>query len=113
MVFNQLAGAIDVQNGTNGLQLAIQGGGNFTGGYITTNQFGLTVLNSGSFTLNGTVTGTNTLEDAGNLVGTNIINGGLTWVAGQLERRGVCDHRHQHHIDRGWRHDRVGRHGKQ
>jgi hypothetical protein len=82
VVFNQLAGAIDVQNGTNGLQLAIQGGGNFTGGYITTNQFGLTVLNSGSFTLNGTVTGTNTLEDAGNLVGTNIINGGLTWVAG-------------------------------
>ena len=59
-----------------------QGGGNFTGGYITTNQFGLTVLNSGSFTFNGTVTGTNTWEDAGNLVGTNVINGGLTWVAG-------------------------------
>jgi hypothetical protein len=44
VVFNQLAGVIDVQNGTNGLELAFQGGGNFTGGYITTNQFGLTVL---------------------------------------------------------------------
>ena len=38
VVFNQLAGVIDVQNGTNGLELAFQGGGNFTGGYITTNQ---------------------------------------------------------------------------
>ena len=40
---------IDVQNGTNGLELALQGGGNFTGGYITTNQFGLTVLSSRQF----------------------------------------------------------------
>src|ERR1022692_3852958 len=82
VMFNQLAGVIDVQNGTNGLQLAFQGGGNFTGGYITTNQFGLTVLSAGSFNLNGTVTGTNTWEDAGNLVGTTVINGALTWVAG-------------------------------
>src|ERR1017187_8171848 len=35
VAFNQLAGAIDVQNGTNGLQLAFEGGGNFNGGYIT------------------------------------------------------------------------------
>jgi hypothetical protein len=28
------------------------------------------------------VTGTNTWEDAGNLVGTNVINGALTWVGG-------------------------------
>jgi hypothetical protein len=64
------------------LELAFQGGGNFTGGYITTNRFGLTVLSIGSFNLNGTVTGTNTWQDAGNLVGTNVINGALTWVAG-------------------------------
>ena len=40
VVFNQLAGVIDVQNGTNGLQLALSGGGNFTGGYFTTNSAG-------------------------------------------------------------------------
>ena len=84
VVFNQLAGVLDVQNGTNGLQVTLQGGGNFTGGYITTNQFGLTVLNSGNFTVNGTVTGTNTwavgLTDI--LVGTNVINGALTWQGG-------------------------------
>jgi len=72
-----------VQNGTNGLQLSFQGGGDFTGGYITTNASGLTVLSVGSFTLNGTVTGTNTWQDAGNLVGTNVINGCLTWVGGK------------------------------
>ena len=82
VAFNQLAGVLDVQNGTNGLQLQFQGGGNFTGGYITTNQFGLTVLSLGNFTLNGTVTGTNTWEAPGNLFGTNVINGGLTWMAG-------------------------------
>ena len=60
---------IDVQNGTNGLELAFQGGGNFTGGYITTNVNGLTVLGSGNFNINGTVTGTNTWQDTGNLVG--------------------------------------------
>jgi hypothetical protein len=82
--FNQLAGIIDVQNGigTNGLELAFQGGANLTGGYITTNQYGLTVLSEGSFNINGTVTGTNTWEDAGSLVGTNVIDGALTWIAG-------------------------------
>ena len=80
--FNQLAGQIDVQNGTNGLELALQGGGSFTGGSITTNARGLTVLSAGSFTINGTVTGLNTWEDAGNLVGANVILGGLTWVGG-------------------------------
>ncbi len=84
VVFNQLAGVIDVQNGTNGLQVAFQNGGQFTGGYITTNQFGLTVLAGGSFNLNGTVTGTNTWE-TGNLVGTNVINGALTWEAGSWD----------------------------
>src|ERR1019366_7711707 len=82
VVFNQLAGVLDVQNGTNGLQVAFQAGGSFTGGYITTNQFGLTVLSSGNFNLNGTVTGTNTWQNGGNLVGTTVINGALTWVSG-------------------------------
>ena len=81
-MFNQLAGVIDVQNGTNGLQLNLSGGGNFTGGYITTNVNGLTVLGAGNFTVNGTVTGTNTWANGGTLVGTNVINGALTWVGG-------------------------------
>ena len=111
MVFNQLAGVIDVQNGTNGLELAFQGGGNFTGGYITTNKFGLTVLAIGSFNVNGTVTGTNTWQDTGNLVGANVINGALTWVGGDVEQRRVCDHRHQQHAHRDWRR-RQQRHGE-
>ena len=82
VLFNQLAGVIDVQNGGNGLNLMLQGGGNFTGGYTTTNQFGVTFLSSGNFTFNGTVTGTNTVENAGNLVGNNVINGALNWQAG-------------------------------
>jgi hypothetical protein len=82
VVFNQLAGVIDVQNGTNGLQLNFQGGGNFTGGSITTNASGLTVLGAGNFTVNGTVTGTNTWQDVGNLVGNNVIQGAFTWVGG-------------------------------
>lgn len=83
VVFNQLAGVIDVQNGTNGLQLNLSGGGSFTGGYITTNTSGLTVLGAGNFTLNGTVTGTNTWADTGTFIGTNVINGALTWVGGR------------------------------
>jgi hypothetical protein len=82
VLFNQLAGVIDVQNGTNGLELALQGGGNLNGGYITTNQFGLTVLSIGNFNVNGTVTGTNTWENNGNLAGDNVIHGALTWVGG-------------------------------
>ena len=89
VVFNQLGGVLDVQNGTNGLEIAFQGGGNFTGGYITTNQFGLTVFSIGSFNLNGTITGTNTWQDAGNLVGNNVINGALTWVAGNWDGASV------------------------
>src|ERR1039457_6536070 len=84
VVFNQLAGVLDVQNGTNGLQLVFQTGGNFTGGYITTNQFGLTVLSIGNFNLNGTVTGTNTWE-TGDLVGTVVIKGALTWQGGSWD----------------------------
>jgi len=85
VVFNQLAGVIDVQNGTNGLELALQGGGNLNGGFISTNSQGLTVLSLGNYNINGTVTGTNTWEDAGNLVGANMINGALTWVSGNWD----------------------------
>ena len=80
--FNQVAGVIDVQNGTNGLELALEGGGSYTGGYITTNQFGLTVLSGASININGAATGANTWQAGGNLVGTNVIRGALTWVAG-------------------------------
>ena len=103
VLFNQLAGVVDVQNGTNGLSLVLQGGGNLTGGYITTNQFGLTVLSVGNFTLNGTVTGTNTWENAGNLAGTNVIQGGLTWIGGLWNPVIFRHHRHQQHFDRGRR----------
>jgi hypothetical protein len=82
VVFNQLAGVIDVKSGVNGLSLVLQGNGNFTGGYIATNAAGLTYLSGGSFTINGTVTPTNVIENAGNLVGANVINGALTWQAG-------------------------------
>ena len=80
VVFNQLAGVIDVQNGTNGLGLGLTAGGNFLGGYITTNQFGETGLAGGAFNINGTVTGTNTVMAYGWLVGANVIQGGLTWI---------------------------------
>jgi hypothetical protein len=90
ITINQLAGVIDVQNGTNGLQLAFQGGGNFTGGYITTNQFGLTTLEAANYTINGTVTGSNTWEaDSGTLVGNNVIRGGLTWISGTWDNAAV------------------------
>src|ERR1019366_784545 len=56
--------------------------GNFTGGYITTNTTGTTYFSAGNFNLNGTATGTNVIENAGNLVGTNVIKGALNWVAG-------------------------------
>jgi hypothetical protein len=83
VLFNQLAGAIDVQNGTNGLQVSFQGGGNFAGGYITTNTSGLSALANGSFNVNGTVTGTNTWEvNGGSLVGTNVVHGAFTWAGG-------------------------------
>ena len=85
VVFNQLGGVLDVQNGTNGLQLAFEGGGSFTGGYITTNQFGLTVLGLGNYNLNGTITGTNTWENGGNLTGTCVINSALTWLSGNWD----------------------------
>ena len=53
VMFNQLAGVIDVQNSTNGLQLAFLGGGSLTGGYVTTNTQGLLNLAGGNFNLNG------------------------------------------------------------
>jgi hypothetical protein len=72
------SGVLDVQQGN----LVLQGSGNFTGGYITTNSTGTTVFSIGNFNLNGTPTGTNVIENSGNLVGTNVINGALAWVGG-------------------------------
>ena len=77
VTFNS-TGIVDVQQGL----LVLQGGGKFTGGYVTTNSTGATYLSIGSFNLNGTVTGTNMIENAGDLVGTNVIQGALTWQSG-------------------------------
>ena len=78
VLFNLPSGVLDVQQGN----LVLQGSGNFTGGYITTNSTGTTVFSVGNFNLNGTPTGTNVIENSGNLVGTNVINGALAWVGG-------------------------------
>jgi hypothetical protein len=77
VIFNN-SGVVDVQQGN----LHLLGGGNFTGGYVTTNTTGSTVLANGNYTVNGTVTGSNFVENGGNLIGTNLINSYLTWVAG-------------------------------
>ena len=82
VIFNQLSGVIDVQNSTNGLQLAFLGGGSLLGGYVTTNSQGLFNLAGGNFNLNGLVTGTNTWLNGANLAGTNVIQGALSWYAG-------------------------------
>jgi hypothetical protein len=81
-VFNQLAGVLDVQSGTNGLWLSLTSGGSFTGGYVTTNLNGITYLGGGNFNINGTLTSTNVLFAGSYLVGTNVINGGLAWING-------------------------------
>jgi hypothetical protein len=81
-VFNQLAGVLDVQSSTNGLQLSLVSGGSFTGGYVTTNLNGITYLGGGNFNINGTLTCTNVLFGGSYLVGTNVINGGLAWING-------------------------------
>ena len=77
VVLNQSAGTLDLQQGN----FYLDGGGNFTGGTATNNN-GALYLYTGSFTLNGTLTGTNVIENGGNLVGTVVINGGLNWVSG-------------------------------
>jgi hypothetical protein len=69
---------VDVQSGT----FALQGGGNLDGGFVTTNQSGTMLLSAGSFNFNGAVTSSNTVENAGNLVGNNVIRGQLTWSGG-------------------------------
>ena len=78
VLFNQPSGVLDVQVGN----VVLQGSANFNGGYITTNTTGKTYFSIGSFNLNGTATGTNVIENAGNLVGVNVIKGALNWVAG-------------------------------
>jgi len=73
VVFNQLGGVIDVQNGMNGLQLQLQSGGNLLDGFVTTNTRGLLILSAGNFNLNGLVTDTNTWLTGANLTGANVI----------------------------------------
>ena len=77
VVFNQLSGVLDVQQGN----LVLQGGGSFTGGTATNNN-GVLWLSGGNFNLNGTVTGTNVIENGGNLFGGILIQGGLQWQSG-------------------------------
>ena len=77
VMFNQLAGVVEVRQGN----LVLQGGGSFMGGTATNNN-GVLSLGSGSFTLNGTATGTNVIQNGGNLSGATVIQGGLQWQAG-------------------------------
>ncbi len=77
VTFNN-TGIVDVQQGN----LTLQGNDSLTGGYLSTNSPGKTYLSSGNFNINGTVTGNNVIESGGNLVGTNVINGALTWQNG-------------------------------
>ena len=62
--YNQPIGVLDIQQGN----FILQGGGNFNGGYITTNSAGTTTFSLGNFNLNGTATGSNVIENAGNLL---------------------------------------------
>ena len=68
---------MDVQQGN----LYLQGGGTFSGGTIPNNT-GTIFLNSGNFNINGTVTGTNVIENGGNLAGTVVVQGALQWQNG-------------------------------
>jgi uncharacterized delta-60 repeat protein len=77
VIFNN-SGVVDIQQGN----LHLLGGGNFSGGYITTNTTGSTVLANGNYTVNGTVTGTNFIQSGASLINANVINGGLTWLSG-------------------------------
>ena len=85
VLFNQISGVADVQKGN----LVLQGSGNFTGGAV--NGPGITYLSIGNFNINGTVTPgpNNFVENSGLLVGNNVINGGLTWVAGNWDNAAV------------------------
>jgi BspA type Leucine rich repeat region (6 copies) len=85
VLFNQVGGVLDVQNGTNGLQLTLQGGANFSGGFVTTNSAGVTVLSIGNFNINGTTTCSNVVFGGTSLVGANVIRGGLTWQNGSWD----------------------------
>ncbi len=78
VLFNQVAGEVDVQAGN----LSLAGSANLTGGFISYTPNGTTYLSSGNFTINGTLTGSNVIENAGNLVGSNVINGALIWAGG-------------------------------
>jgi hypothetical protein len=76
VTLNQISGFLDVQTGN----LVLAGTENFTGGYDTNT--GTTWLSSGNFTINGTVTSSNVVDNPGAMVGANVINGALTWQDG-------------------------------
>src|ERR1035438_2442665 len=78
VLFDQTSGLLSALTGN----ILLQGGANLTGGTVTSSGIGTTYLNAGSFNINGATTSGNVVENAGNLVGTNVINGTLTWAAG-------------------------------
>ena len=79
VAFYQLTGQVTVGAG---LDLELQAGGGLYGGGLATNQIGRVTLSGGAFNLEGTVTETNTVENGAFLFGDNVIEGGLTWMAG-------------------------------
>ena len=70
-------GTVDVQSGT----LVLNSGGTFSSSSVISGG-GSVSLQSGAFTLNGIITSPNVQEVGGTLVGTNVINGVLTWANG-------------------------------
>src|SRR5204862_490356 len=71
------AGTVDAQSGT----LVLNNGGDFSNTSVISGG-GSVWLQGGAFTLNGAITSTNVQEVGGTLVGTNVINGVLTWMNG-------------------------------
>jgi hypothetical protein len=69
-------GTLDVQTGS----LVLNGGASLTGGSVI--GAGLLYLNTGGFTLKGTVTTARVLLSGGVLVGDNVLSGGFTWSSG-------------------------------
>jgi hypothetical protein len=78
VLFNQTSGLLSALTGN----ILLQGSGNFSGGSLTSSGTGTTYLNAGNFNIVGTAASGNVVENAGNLIGNNVINGTFTWVAG-------------------------------
>jgi hypothetical protein len=71
-------GTIDTQIGA----LSLQGSGASLIGGTAENTNGLLQLATGSFNINGTVTGENVQQVGGGLVGQNLLQGGFMWLGG-------------------------------